>query len=146
MFSRVTSILKTRKNCVKCGACLHKNVPEPWYGTSWAQVQERSIFVDFIGCLKAIFTVTVLKINKANLKSLQLLQVTRDFNRDHKTISRPGRKFPPKKPQNGSVNDLPRTPKRRVNARQQDRYIRLTHLRERNLLHTPQLEDMGITK
>ena len=38
-----------------------------------------------------------------------------------------------KKQQNGSVNDLPRTPKRRVTARQQDRYTRLTRLRDRYL-------------
>ena len=79
--------------------------------------------------LITIFTLTVLKINKAYFKSLRLLQVARDFNRDHKTISRLVRKFQ----RTGSVEDLPRTPKRRVTTRQQDRYIRLTHLRDRNL-------------
>ena len=79
--------------------------------------------------LITIFALTVLKINKAYLKSLRLLQVARDFNRDHKTISRLVRKFQ----RTGSVEDLPRTPKRRVTTRQQDRYIRLTHLRDRNL-------------
>lgn len=32
----------------------------------------------------------------------------------------------------GSVVNLPRRPKRRVTTPQQDRYIRVTHLRERN--------------
>ena len=79
--------------------------------------------------LITIFTLTVLKINKANFKSLQMLQVARDFNRDHKTISRLVRKFQI----TGSVDDLQRTPKRRVTTRQPDPYIRLTHLRDRNL-------------
>ena len=63
------------------------------------------------------------------MKSIQLLQVARDFNRNHKTLLRLVRKFQ----RTGSVEDLPRTPKRRVTTRQQDRYIRLTRLRERNL-------------
>ena len=63
------------------------------------------------------------------MKPLQLLQVARDFNRDHKTISRLVRKFQ----RTGSVDDLPRTPKRRVTTRRQDRYTRLTHLRDKNL-------------
>ena len=78
-----------------------------------------------------IFTLTVLKINnlKANWKSLQLLQVAKDFSRDYNTISRLVRKFQ----RTGSVDDLPRTPKFRVTTHLQDRYIRLTHLRDRNL-------------
>ena len=58
-----------------------------------------------------------------------MLQVPRDFNRDHKIISRLFWKFQ----RTGSVEDLPRTPKRRVTTRQPDWYIRLTHLRDRNL-------------
>ena len=90
--------------------------------------------------LITIFTLTVLKINKAYFKSLRLLQVARDFNRDHKTISRLVRKFQ----RTGSVEDLPRTPKRRVTTCQQDRYIGLTHLRDRNLTaHTTARNTIG---
>ena len=63
------------------------------------------------------------------MQSLQLLRVARDFNRDQRTILRLVRKFQ----KTGSVDDLPRTPKRRVTTREQDQYVRLTHPRDRNL-------------
>nr|XP_022301021.1 uncharacterized protein LOC111109230 [Crassostrea virginica] len=69
-----------------------------------------------------------------------LREVARDFNRDHKTISRLVRKFQ----RTGSVEDLPRTPERRVTTRQPDPYIRLTHIRDRNLTaHTTARNTIG---
>ena len=66
---------------------------ERGYGTSWAQFKRGLCLLTSMAVFITIFTLTVLKINKANLKPLQLLQVARDFNRDHKTISRLVRKF-----------------------------------------------------
>ena len=66
---------------------------ERGYGTSWAQFKRGLYLLISLAVFITIFTLTVLKINKANLKPLQFLQVARDFNRDHKTISRLVRKF-----------------------------------------------------
>ena len=98
------------------------------YSTSWAQFKRGLYFLTSLAVFITIFTLTLLKIIKANLESLQLLHFARDFNRDPKTISRLVRKFQ----RTGSVEDLPRTPTHRVTTRQQDRYIRLTPLRDRN--------------
>lgn len=93
---------------LKCGIWLHKNVQEQ---LAWSKQTQftRGLFSLITN---ALFTYNFIKVCsytlRGNLNSWYSLQVARVFNRDDKTIQRLDRKLNV----TGSVDDLPRKPKR----------------------------------
>ena len=81
VFSRVTSILKTRKKlCKMRRMSTQERARAVGLVQAGRSLREVCIYWRHWLSFITIFTLTVFKINKANLKSLQLLQVARDFN------------------------------------------------------------------